>query len=140
MKPVDHPARAIAKNTCPPLGPSDDIVMEYWDLLFDAVVERLRKTSEKSGPCTISRRGLTLAQSRDSIVEECAQALDQLHRTASHEFARCRQTDDVGGPLTLGPPRILNAKNVGRIDAHQLAHLAGLAGLAGLARHQSRAS
>lgn len=110
---VEHwlgPAKAIARDCSSSLDPSNDIAMEYWDLLFDAVVERLRSTSEGLDPSIVSRRGLTLAQARDSIAE-CAQALDQLHLAAAHEFARCLHTDDVARPLTLGSAGILNAKN-----------------------------
>ena len=80
----------------------DNIAMEDWHLLFDAVVERLRSTVQDMEPGMASRRRLTIAQARDNILE-CAQAFDQLHLTATHEFARCPPTDD-NRPQSSHPP------------------------------------
>lgn len=89
-----HTAKAIEGERRPPRELSNNVVMEDWDFLFNAVVGRLRSTLEDMESGIASRRSLTSSQARDSILE-CAQALDQLHLTATQEFSRYRQTDDV---------------------------------------------
>lgn len=115
MSLLGRPAKAIEADPRPSLNLSNDVAIEDWDLLFDAVVERLRSTFEDLDPSMATRRSLTWAQARDSVME-CAQALEQLHLTATHELSHGRQTDDVRRPLTRRPAGILAAEGFPKIQ------------------------
>jgi len=111
MRPSDYPARAVEDDpVLPSPDESHDIAVEDWGILFDAVVERLRSTSEALDVGVAPRRSLTLAQARLSIAE-CAQALDQLQRTAAHELSRCQPADGVARASRIRPAGVLNARN-----------------------------
>ena len=77
--------------------PSSDVAVEDWDVLFDAVVERLRAAFENSHPRVAAHRRQAWSQARSHVLE-CVVALDQLHLTATHDFARHRGDDADGQP------------------------------------------
>ncbi len=66
---------------------SSDVSMQDWDILFDAVAQRLKSTVDYCSDATPRKRHDSWLHIRADVLE-CVEALDQLHRTASHEFAR----------------------------------------------------
>ena len=64
-----------------------DVAIEDWDALFDAVLERLRSSVENCKAEAPLERRANWGQARASLLE-CVEALDQLHHAATHEFAR----------------------------------------------------
>lgn len=65
-----------------------DIAVEDWDAMFGAVLERLRSSVDDvliTSPVPLSPDAASLTQ---SIVLECAEALDQLHVALKHDRSR----------------------------------------------------
>lgn len=76
-----HDRASQARDT----GVNQDVALEDWDALFDAVVGRLRFNVEQWNAVVPSERRGTWVQVRSNILE-CVVALDQLHLTATHAF------------------------------------------------------
>ena len=76
-----HDRASQARDT----GVNQDVALEDWDALFDAVVGRLRLNVEQWNAVVPSGRRDTWGQVRTNILE-CVAALDQLHLTATHAF------------------------------------------------------
>ena len=64
-----------------------DVAIEDWDALFEAVLERLRASVENCKAVAPLERRAHWGHARSSVLE-CVEALDQLHHAATHEFAR----------------------------------------------------
>ena len=69
---------------------AQDVALEDFDELFDAVVSRLRLNVEQWNGVVAAQRRETWGQVRTNLLE-CVSALDQLHLTATHAFAEHHQ-------------------------------------------------
>lgn len=79
-----------------PEAPAADLVevaLEDWDLLFAAVTARLRKVaSSQAPPCPSSAAAFACGDLPTELLE-CADALDQLRATMTHELTHRQQFD-----------------------------------------------
>ena len=77
-----------------PAAGFDDVAIEDWDDLFNAVKDRLKKiAAERARAVQTPAACVDVLGSADSAVLECVQALDQLHVALSHERTRRHQLE-----------------------------------------------
>ena len=77
-----------------PVAGYDDVAIEDWDDLFNAVKDRLKKiAAERARAVQPSAACVDVLDRADSAVLECVQALDQLHVALSHERTRRHQLE-----------------------------------------------
>jgi hypothetical protein len=85
-------------------GPTD-IAGDDWDVLFRAVIARLRRTAAAQPSVTNDEHALEVSSRLRADVLDCVTALEQLHDTMSHHLARQRllerDFDELRAELTV---------------------------------------